>query len=196
MYMKTFTQSLIRTLTRVTHRGKEYSISLCRYVKPGIHLCNDEIIALYKVKNWSLSIHDLAYLDYLHNLRKFLEILYVENCRQILMTDIELVDTDKYLKKLDQSLQLRLVELSVDKTNIKLRTHIEKILENRKKVLMGIKPVKTVSIVALLCPNTVNIKDIERVPLNAKNILNISLEPIVEDMLARAILNFRTNKST
>lgn len=195
MYMKILTRSLSSILAKVIQCNDTFNSSLCKYVKPGILSCNNEvIIALYKVKDWSLSIHDLAQLDYVYNLRKFLEILQVENCRQILLTDIEIIDSDKYFKKIDHDLQTRLIELSVDKTNVKLRNYIEKILETRKKILIGIKPVKTLSIVALVCPNTINLRDLEKVPSNAKNILNLSLEPVVEDKLALTLLNFRAEK--
>lgn len=186
----------MNTLAKVIQCNDVNVISLCNYVKPGILSCynNEVIVALYNVKNWSTDMHDLTQLDYVHNLRRFLEILHIENCRQILLTDIESINTEKYLKKLDQNLQMKLVELSIDKTNVKLRNYVEKLLETRKKVLMGIKPIKTISVMALVCPGNINLKDVENIPLNAKNILNLNLEPILESRLAEVLLNFRKNR--
>lgn len=197
MYIKTLIKSINKVLAKAVHHHNVGTTSLCSYIKPGILECdNNVVVALFRVKDWVINIHDLTQLDYVHNMRKFLEILYVENCREILLTDIELVDVDKYFKKIDRDLQMKFVELSVDKANVKLRNYIEKVLEVRKKVLMGIKPIKALNIVALVCSSNVNLKDVEKIPLNAKNMLNMYLEPVLEDRLAEILLNFCKNRST
>lgn len=165
----------------------------CTYVKPGIYSCCDNryVIALYKVKSWSFSVYDLSHLEYLYYFKRFLELFQVEGCRTIFFTDIEPVDVDKYMAKLNRKLQTKLVELELDKSNVKLQTYIERLQEIRKKVLMGIKPVKLLNIIALACNGNAEFRVLESLANSAKSVFNMDLEPIVDRRYAEVIVNFR-----
>ncbi|MEM3980536.1 MAG: hypothetical protein QXF79_04685 [Ignisphaera sp.] len=158
--------------------------------------CHEDkyIVALYRVKDWPIDVHTLTQLDYVYGLRRFLELFRIEGCKLVFLTDVEYIDIDDYMSKLNHKLQIKLVELELDKSNIRLRDYVEKLLDIRKKVLMGIKPIKTSCIIALVCRHNVNLKDIEKIPLDAKNMLNLHLEFVLEYGIAEAVVNFRQRK--
>jgi len=164
----------------------------CRNIKPGIFRCNEYFVALYRIKDWSINIHELTYLDYVYHLKRLLDVFNMELCQTIFYTDIQPVDVNKYLSKLNHMIQMKLVELELDKANTRLRSYIEKLLDIRKRVLMGIKPVKSLNIIAMLCSNRVDSDDISKVVYKAKNILDIDLEPVLETHYAELFFNFRS----
>ncbi|MEM1541564.1 MAG: hypothetical protein QW101_01840 [Ignisphaera sp.] len=164
----------------------------CRGIKPGVFKCNEYLVALYRIKDWSINIHELTYLDYVYNLKKFLDVFNTEFCQTIFYTDIQPVDVNKYLSKLNHMMQMKLVELELDKANTRLRSYIEKLLDIRKRVLMGIKPVKSSNIIAMICSNRVDSDNINNVAYKAKNVLDIDLEPLLETHYAEIFLNFRS----
>lgn len=196
MYSKTFAKLLGEVFSKILSINS--SAPVCDYVKPGIFACSEGeyIIALYKVKNWSIDVHTLTQLDYVYGLRRFLELFHIEGCESVFLTDVEFVDADDYASKLNRKLQMKLVELELDKSNLRLRDYVEKLLETRRKVLMGIKPVKTSSLVALVCHRNVNLKDIEGIPFDAKSLLNLHLESVLEHRVAEAIVNFCRREPT
>lgn len=193
MYSKTLAKILGRAFEKILPHSNCNSTTVCNYVKPGIFVCHENkyIVALYKVKNWPVDVHTLTQLDYVYGLRRFLELFRIEGCKLVFLADVEYVDTDDYMSKLNHKLQMKLVELELDKSNVRLRDYVEKLLEVRKKVLMGIKPIKTSNIIALVCRHDINLKDIEGIPIDAKNMLNLHLEFVLEHRIAEAIINFR-----
>ncbi|MEM1526857.1 MAG: hypothetical protein QXZ41_04450 [Ignisphaera sp.] len=196
VYSKTFVKLLEEAFSKILSINS--STPVCDYVKPGIFACNEGkyIVALYKVKNWSTDVHTLTQLDYVYGLRRFLELFHIEGCESVFLTDVEYVDADDYMSKLNRKLQMKLVELELDKSNVRLRDYVEKLLEIRKKVLMGIRPIKTSSLVALVCRRNVNLKDIEGIPFDAKNLLNLHLESVLEHRVAEAVINFCRREPT
>lgn len=189
MYIRAMQDSIRRILSKILSDRYE---DQCSQIKPGVYKCcgNEYVLALYKVKNWSLNIHELTHLDYIFNLKKFLDVFSLEHCRSLFLTDVELVDIDRYLAKLNQTIQTKLLELELDKTNVKLKTYIEKLLENRSKVLKGLRPIKVLNVIALTCNKNVSIRDLDKVIHNAENVLNMDLDPITDSRYAEAIAKF------
>lgn len=85
---------------------------------------------------------------------------------------------------------MKLIELETDKTNVKLQNYVRRLIETRKKILIGIRPIRITNLVALVCNNNVNLKDLDKVMINAKNVLNIDLDPLIERKYAEVITNF------
>lgn len=164
--------------------------SICRISESGVFVCGKYYVALYKIKEWSINIHELTYLDYVYSVKKFLDVFNIENCKTVFYTDVEPVNVDEYLSKLNHAIQMKLVELEIDKANTKLRSYIEKLMDTRKRVLMGIKPVKSSNIIAVVC-NNISLSDIEKIMYKAKSFLDIDLEPILEPHYADFLINFR-----
>lgn len=194
MYLKILENAIRKTVTKVL--APRSFIEYCEHLKPGIFKCHDHgpIIALHKINGWSLDFHGLSNLDYVYNLKRFLEAFHIENCKTIFYSDVEPINVNEYLSKLNRKIQMKLIEFELDKTNIKLRNYIERLIETRKKVLMGIRPIKVMNIVALVCDNSTDVEKLEKLVHSAKNMLNIDLDPVNEQRLAELIINFRYNQ--
>lgn len=190
MYVKMVRDSIEKILSKTTQRTR-YS-SLCSYVKPGVFECRngEYVVALYRIKHWAADIHALSQLEYIYSLKRFLDVFQIENCRSIFLADVEPLDASSYITKLDNKLQMKLIELEMDKSNVKLQNYVKKLIETRKKILMGVKPIKITNIVALVCNNNVDPRDVDKVVINVKNVLNIDLDPLIERRYAEAVANF------
>lgn len=194
MYIKVLEKVVRKKLAEALRYGSFNE--RCKHVKPGVFSCcnNEFILALYKVKDWPLGIHELSHVDYVYCLRRFLDVFQIESCRTIFYSDIEPLDINEYLAKLNRKIQMKLIELELDKTNVRLRNYVERLIENRKKVLMGIRPIKITNFVALACSNTVDLRDLDKLVSNAKTVLNVDLDPIVEQEYAEILANFRSRQ--
>lgn len=189
MYLNTVKDFLKRGFSLA--KGCHNTTIVCGNIRPGQFRCGEYIVALYRIKDWSINVHELTYLDYIYNLKRFLDVFNTDFCRTIFYTDIEPVGIDEYLSKLNHTIQMKLVELELDRANTRLRSYIEKLLDIRKRVLMGIKPVKSLNIIAIVCSNKAHSDTIDKIVYKAKNILDIDLEPVIESRYAEFLLNFR-----
>lgn len=190
MYMRIFENFIKRTITNILGGNSRED---CRYLRPGIYSCNNKnILALYRVRDWSINLYELSHLDYIYNLRRFLDVFHIEQCRISFLTDIEPINIDEYLSKLNRRIQIKLTELELDKTNVRLRNYLEKLIEVRKKVLMGINPIRAMIIIALTCENNVDLRDLNKYIHNVETALNIDLDPVLDRRYAEALANFRS----
>uniref|UniRef100_A0A7C2Z8W7 Uncharacterized protein n=1 Tax=Ignisphaera aggregans TaxID=334771 RepID=A0A7C2Z8W7_9CREN len=190
-YIKVFEDTAKIVLAK-SLRGGRQSNSGCNYLKPGIFLCFDGqyLMALYRVNRIGMNILSLSQLDYVYFLKRIIDVFHIEGCRCTFLTDIEPVNTEDYVNNLNRKLQMKLVELEADKSNVKLRSLVENLLEVRKKILMGITPARIANIVALVCAKSVGTEKLMEVGTRARNLLSMDLEPVTNLGLAEAIANF------
>ncbi len=168
----------------------------CDIMRPGIYRCSnggeERIIALFTFAN-NMHIEDLSNEDTVHILKRFLNSLYIHDCKISVYTSLEPVDIEKYLSDLNRKLQMKLVELELDKANTRLKSDVERIFEIKRKILGNIPPVAIENIVVLACkPDKEHIilKAIEKIPTSLKPVFGIVMKPVTNNFLASSIANF------
>jgi len=173
----------------------------CNIIKPGIYKCSngekEQILALFTFAN-SMHIEDLSNEDVVYILRKLLNSLYIQDCRVSIYTSLEPVDIEKYLSELNRKLQMKLIELELDKANTKLRSDVERIIETKRKILKNIPPISVENIVALTCKTDkeyILLNAIEKIPSTLKSAFGINTKPVINMFLASSIANFCTTKT-
>ncbi len=195
-YMVTF---IYKFINRFYTKASNVS---CNIIKPGIYKCSngekEQILALFTFVN-SMHIEDLSNEDVVYILKKFLSSLYIQDCRVSIYTSLEPVDIEKYLSDLNRKLQMKLIELELDKANTKLRSDVERILETKRKILKNIPPISIENIVVLTCKTErehIILDAIEKIPLTLKSTFGINTKPVTDISLASSIVNFCTTKTS
>jgi len=169
----------------------------CNIIKLGVYKCSsrgkEQILALFTFTN-SMHIEDLSNEDVVYILRKLLNSLYIQDCKVSIYTSLEPVDIERYLSELNRKLQMKLIELELDRANTKLRSDVERIIETKRKILRNIPPISIENIIAVVCKpdkEYLLLNAIEKMPLTLKSSFGINIKPIVNISLASLIANFR-----
>lgn len=167
----------------------------CNIVKPGVFKCRIggaySLVALYTISSGGTSVSDLDYTDAVYHMKRFLNIFSMPGCRTIMHFSLQPIDVDSYISEINRKLQMKLVELDLDKSNTKLRSYVEKLISVRRRVLMGMTPVSVSNIIAFICSdNSSNIEKLTSFEHSARSSLNITIAPIVDPMKVYRIINF------
>ena len=174
--------------------------TLCQLKDYGIYECSSKdrptIVGLYTLEEYHKSIEDYEGRELVQELKKFIEILTLPNCYTLFLTTSKTLDSRQFLNKLDRKLQMKLVELQLDRANARLQSEIMELMQTKRKVIQGIIPLSLNALIAIVCPTNIQeavfyvrtLRDLRHV---AKSLVNISLKPVNDLALANAILNFR-----
>ncbi len=185
--------------TLIKHITKNLAMD-CNAIKPGIFRCKTDtlsnIVALYTISSNTISIKDLSLIDATYHVKRILDLFSIPGCETITYFSLKPVDIGNYISKINHKLQMKLVELELDKSNIKLRSYVERLIDIRRRVLRGVKPVDVSSIVAFICnDNQSYIEILSSIEHSAKNSMNIELKPVTDPMKAIYITNFREGEA-
>lgn len=167
----------------------------CSAIKPGIFRCRvgsvDNIVALYTISGGSIPVNDLEYTDAVYHMKRFLNLFSVPGCRTITYFSLQPVNIDSYISEINRKLQMKLVELDLDKSNTKLRGYVEKLIGIRRRILKGMIPIDVSNIIAFICSDdSFNVERLTNIEYSAKNSMNVVLTPVTDPMKARQIINF------
>uniref|UniRef100_A0A7C5XNI5 Uncharacterized protein n=1 Tax=Ignisphaera aggregans TaxID=334771 RepID=A0A7C5XNI5_9CREN len=185
--------------TLVKHTTKNFVVD-CNAIKPGVFRCKTDalsnIVALYTISGNIISIKDLSLIDATYHVKRILDLFSIPGCETITYFSLKPVDIDNYISKINHKLQMKLVELELDKSNTKLRSYVERLIDTRRRVLKGIKPIDISSIIAFICNDSQSyIEILSSIEHSAKNSMNIELKPVTDPMKAVYIANFREGKT-
>lgn len=174
----------------------------CNIIKPGVYKCNnseeEQIIALFTFTN-SMHIEDLSNEDVIYILKKLLNSLYIQDCKVSIYTSLEPMDIEKYLSDLNRKLQMKLIELELDKANTKLRNDVERILETKRRILKNIPPMTIENIAIMTCKSDkehIILNAVEKIPSSLRSVFGIMVKPVINIFLASSIANFCLPKTS
>lgn len=168
----------------------------CEEIGKGVYRCysNSEtkLAALYSVEDSFIRIEEIEYIDFLTHLKRYINTLAPPGCLLVTISSVAPLNPDSYLTKINSKLQMKLIELESDKTNTRLRSLIERLIEIRKRVLSGMMPIETSVIATVICRDTKAHEDmLINMPQISKQILGISLKSIRNPEKIAQIINFR-----
>ncbi len=169
--------------------------SRCSAIKPGIFKCKsnnvNSIVALYTISGSNIPINDLEYIDIVYHMKRFLNLFSIPGCRTVAYFSLQSVNMDNYISQINHKLQMKLVELELDKSNTKLRNYIEKLIDIRRRILKGVTPIDVSNIIAFICSDDIsNVERLSNIEYSAKNSMNIVLKPVMDPLKAQHIVNF------
>lgn len=171
------------------------TIGKCHAVKPGIFKCEADgigsIIALYTISSCTAPVNELEYTDIVYHVKRFINLFTIPGCKTVTYFSLHPVNIDSYISQINHKLQMKLVELDFDKSNTKLRSYVEKLIDVRRRILRGITPVDVSNIIAFICGDDASyIEKLSTIEYTARNTMNIVLKPVVDPLKALHIINF------
>lgn len=171
------------------------STGKCSAIKPGIFRCEsngvNSIVALYTISSGNIPINDLEYIDIVYHMKRFLNLFSIPGCKTVTYFSLQPINIDSYISQINHKLQMKLVELELDKSNTKLRSYVEKLIDIRRRILRGVTPIDLSNIIAFICSDDMsNVERLSNIEYSAKNSMNIILKPVMDPLKALHILNF------
>lgn len=172
----------------------------CSVVKPGIFRCEvdglSKIVALYTVSGNNTPISDLNCTDILYHVKRLLSLFSVPGCKTITYFSLQPVNIDEYISQINRRLQMKLVELELDKSNTKLRSHVERLVDIRRRVLRGVTPVDMSNVIGFICSDSPSyIETLSAIEYTIRSSMNVALKPITDPLKVFHIINFRDDKA-
>lgn len=186
------------SLLRRLQRGTAKTSTSCEPIRPGIFRCRagseSELVALYEVADVRQDMSELTHVDAVYYLKRFVQFFSMPECRLVTYATLVALDSNKYLEELNRRLQMKLIELEMDKANTRLKTAIERMMEIRRRVLEGVSPLEVNALFSVLCKDSPqNEEKLLSLRQAAKGILGLELKPVGDAFIASALLNFCRN---
>lgn len=190
---------LVRKTIRLFPIIEHKSGYVCEEIRKSVYRChnnsNAKLVALYTIEDSFVRIEEMEYVDFLTHLKRYINTLAPPGCILMTVSSTGVLSPDSYLSKINSKLQMKLVELESDRTNTRLRSLVERLIEIRKRVLSGVMPVETSILTAIICDDARTYEDmLINIPQIAKHVLGISLKRVRDAGKALQIINFRWGK--
>lgn len=184
---------LLQGKTKAMYR--ELTIGECSYLDD-VFVCRDSgeytVVGLLRLKRISRSLNELIPEEILQGIRGLTRFLANTPCEIHFYTKFRGSSIDRYIKDIDRKLQIKLVELAYDPTNVRVKNEIRRLEELKKRALQGSQPVETSTNLVCMC----RVKDLDlgvnymRSIQNMLKILGLEFEFYRDDNLLKSI-NFR-----
>ncbi len=119
---------------------------ICRYGVKDYTICRIRILRVSK----SIEEFDPREISLMY--AKFLGILSRYGCRACIHVDVEPIDVDRFVRKIESEIQVKLVEKEYDPSNMRIRKRLEYLVSLRRKILRGSRPCSISSVIDIVCP--------------------------------------------